>query len=76
MRAGGTFFSLFRKDLSCLRKPFAGVPGRFVVYGNLSSPFVFFVLEKALRENAPGGLWWMASFGAGFSSHGSLMEVE
>lgn len=45
-------------------------------FGNLSSPFVFFVLEKALRENAPGGLWWMASFGAGFSSHGALLEVE
>lgn len=45
-------------------------------FGNLSSPFVIFVLEKALRENAPGGLWWMASFGAGFSSHGALLEVE
>jgi alkylresorcinol/alkylpyrone synthase len=45
-------------------------------FGNLSSPFVLFVLEKALRENAPGGLWWMASFGAGFSSHGALIEVE
>ncbi len=45
-------------------------------FGNLSSPFVLFVLEKALREKAPGGLWWMASFGAGFSSHGALLEVE
>lgn len=45
-------------------------------FGNLSSPFVLFVLEKALRDNAPGGLWWMASFGAGFSSHGALLEVE
>ena len=45
-------------------------------FGNLSSPFVLFVLEKALRENAPGGLWWMASFGAGFSSHGAMLEVE
>ena len=45
-------------------------------FGNLSSPFVLFVLEKALRENAPGGLWWMASFGAGFSSHGALLEAE
>ena len=45
-------------------------------FGNLSSPFVLFVLEKALRGNAPGGLWWMASFGAGFSSHGALLEVE
>ncbi|MEO6035976.1 MAG: stilbene synthase, partial [Verrucomicrobiota bacterium] len=45
-------------------------------FGNLSSPFVLFVLEKALRENAPGGFWWLASFGAGFSSHGALLEVE
>ncbi len=44
-------------------------------YGNLSSPFVLFVLERALREKAPGGLWWMSSFGAGFSCHGALMEV-
>jgi alkylresorcinol/alkylpyrone synthase len=45
-------------------------------YGNLSSPSVFFVLEWALREQAPGGYWWMSSFGAGFSAHGALLEVE
>ncbi|MFN7139175.1 MAG: stilbene synthase, partial [Limisphaerales bacterium] len=45
-------------------------------YGNLSSPFVYFVLDLALRENAPEGLWWLASFGAGFSSHGALLEVS
>jgi polyketide synthase Type III len=45
-------------------------------FGNLSSPFVYFVLKSALEGNAPGGLWWMASFGAGFSSHGALLEVE
>ena len=44
-------------------------------YGNLSSPFVLFVLERALRERSPGGLWWMSSFGAGFSCHGALLEV-
>jgi alkylresorcinol/alkylpyrone synthase len=44
-------------------------------HGNLSSPFVLFVLERALREGAPGGLWWMSSFGAGFSCHGALLEV-
>ena len=44
-------------------------------YGNLSSPFVLFVLERALREKAPAGLWWMSSFGAGFSCHGALLEV-
>ncbi|MFS8063593.1 MAG: 3-oxoacyl-[acyl-carrier-protein] synthase III C-terminal domain-containing protein [Luteimonas sp.] len=45
-------------------------------YGNLSSAFVYFVLQDALAADAPGGRWWMASFGAGFSSHGALLEVE
>jgi alkylresorcinol/alkylpyrone synthase len=45
-------------------------------FGNVSSPFVFFVLEKALRENAPGGWWWMSSFGAGFSCHGAVLRVD
>jgi predicted naringenin-chalcone synthase len=44
-------------------------------YGNLSSAFVYFVLQAALADNAAGGRWWMASFGAGFSSHGALLEV-
>jgi alkylresorcinol/alkylpyrone synthase len=44
-------------------------------YGNLSSPFVFFVLDAALRDRTPGGLWWMSSFGAGFSCHGTLLHV-
>ena len=45
-------------------------------YGNVSSPCVYFVLEAALKEDAPGGLWWMSSFGAGFSCHGALLEVS
>jgi alkylresorcinol/alkylpyrone synthase len=45
-------------------------------YGNLSSPFVLFVLKAALAGGAPGGRWWMSSFGAGFSCHGTLLEVE
>jgi predicted naringenin-chalcone synthase len=45
-------------------------------FGNVSSPCVFFVLERALAMNAPGGLWWMSSFGAGFSCHGALLEVS
>ncbi|HWL52566.1 MAG TPA: 3-oxoacyl-[acyl-carrier-protein] synthase III C-terminal domain-containing protein [Chthoniobacteraceae bacterium] len=44
-------------------------------YGNMSSPSVLFVLERALQCRTPGGWWWMASFGAGFSSHGALLEV-
>ncbi len=45
-------------------------------YGNISSPFVLFVLERALAENAPGGWWWLSSFGAGFSCHGALLKVD
>ncbi|MFT5933794.1 MAG: putative naringenin-chalcone synthase [Hydrogenophaga sp.] len=51
-------------------------------YGNLSSAFVYFVLEAA-RSNNPGGAgsakrgwWWLSSFGAGFSCHGALLEVR
>jgi polyketide synthase Type III len=44
-------------------------------YGNLSSPFVYFVLEDALRDSAPDGWWWVSSFGAGFSCHGALLSV-
>lgn len=45
-------------------------------YGNLSSAFVYFVLDAALSGDAPGGWWWMSSFGAGFSCHGALLAVE
>jgi len=45
-------------------------------YGNVSSPCVYFVLQAALAEPAPGGHWWMSSFGAGFTCHGALLEVE
>ena len=44
--------------------------------GNISSPCVYFVLQAALSGNAPGGWWWLSSFGAGFSCHGALLEVE
>ncbi len=45
-------------------------------YGNLSSAFVYFVLDAALRDAAPGGWWWMSSFGAGFTCHGALLAIE
>lgn len=45
-------------------------------FGNLSSASVYFVLQDALRDHAPGGHWWMSSFGAGFSCHGALLKVE
>jgi len=45
-------------------------------YGNLSSAFVYFVLESALADDAPDGWWWLSSFGAGFSCHGALLKVD
>ncbi len=45
-------------------------------FGNLSSAFVYFVLEAALADQAPPGWWWLSSFGAGFSCHGALLEVQ
>ena len=44
--------------------------------GNISSPFVLHAMQRALGCGAPGGFWWLASFGAGFASHGVLLEVE
>ena len=45
-------------------------------HGNLSSAFVYFVLEAALADGAAPGWWWLSSFGAGFSCHGALLEVQ
>ena len=45
-------------------------------FGNISSPTVLFVLEAALNDTVPDGLWWMSAFGAGFSCHGALLEVK
>jgi alkylresorcinol/alkylpyrone synthase len=45
-------------------------------YGNLSSAFVYFVLEAALADEAESGWWWLSSFGAGFSCHGALLQVQ
>jgi predicted naringenin-chalcone synthase len=45
-------------------------------FGNLSSPSLYFVLQTALADSAPDGCWWISSFGAGFSCHGAVLEVE
>jgi len=44
-------------------------------FGNLSSPTVYFVLERALNDSVPDGLWWLSAFGAGFSCHGAILKV-
>jgi len=45
-------------------------------FGNLSSPSVLFVLDATLGNNSQNGLWWMSSFGAGFTCHGALLDVS
>ena len=66
----------------CLRSPIAFGLGPEALrysrealrrYGNLSSAFVYFVLDAALAD-AKSGWWWMSSFGAGFTCHGALCE--
>ncbi len=77
LHAGG------RDVLRAVQKQFGTAPDDFRHsaailrdYGNLSSAFVYFVLQKALKEEAPGGWWWLSSFGAGFSCHGALLRVD
>jgi alkylresorcinol/alkylpyrone synthase len=45
-------------------------------HGNMSSPSCLFALQSALENGVPDGQWWLASFGAGFSSYGALLEVR
>ena len=45
------------------------------LYGNMSSAFIYFVLQAALKDNAKPGWWWVSSFGAGFSCHGALLKA-
>ena len=77
MHAGG------RDVLLALERELPLVPGdlRYSAailreYGNMSSAFVYFVLQAALADDAPGGWWWLSGFGAGFSCHGALLEVH
>ena len=45
-------------------------------HGNMSSASVYFTLQRARAGGAPAGWWWLCSFGAGFSCHGALLQVE
>lgn len=44
--------------------------------GNVSSAFIYFVLEAALQDFSAERWWWMSTFGAGFSCHGVLLRTE
>jgi len=77
MHAGGRDVLLaLEKRFELDRSSFRYSAAMLREYGNLSSAFVYFVLEAALADDAPGGWWWLSSFGAGFSCHGALLAVE
>lgn len=77
LHAGGTtVLEEVRKAIGLCESDLSRSAGVLSEYGNLSSPFVYFVLERALREEQREGLWWMSSFGAGFSCHGALLSVS
>jgi alkylresorcinol/alkylpyrone synthase len=73
---GRDVLEALRKELGLNGRDLAHSEAVLAEYGNLSSPSVFFVLKATLADSAPSGLWWMSSFGAGFSCHGALLEVE
>ena len=77
MHAGGRDVLLaLEKRFEVDRSAFRYSAAMLREYGNLSSAFVYFVLEAALADDAPGGWWWLSSFGAGFSCHGALLAVD
>jgi predicted naringenin-chalcone synthase len=77
MHAGGRDVLLaLEKRFELDRSAFRYSAAMLREYGNLSSAFVYFVLEAALADGAPAGWWWLSSFGAGFSCHGALLEVQ
>ena len=76
MHAGGRDVLIALQDKLALNETDLRYSARMVLeYGNMSSAFVYFVLQAALEDNAPSGWWWMSSFGAGFSCHGALLKV-
>jgi alkylresorcinol/alkylpyrone synthase len=77
LHAGGReVLAALQKRLGLSERALSLSAGMLLDFGNVSSPFVLFVLERALAQNAPGGWWCMSSFGAGFSCHGALLKVE
>lgn len=77
MHAGGRDVLLALQDvLGTQAQDFRYSADMLYNYGNLSSAFVYFVLQAALADEAEGGWWWMSSFGAGFSCHGALLKVD
>jgi polyketide synthase Type III len=76
MHAGGRDVLIaLQKQLNISAEDLRYSAGMLREHGNMSSAFVYFVLQSALRDNAKPGWWWMSSFGAGFSCHGALLKA-
>ena len=76
MHAGGRdVLRVLERTLELERSDLAHSAAMLAEYGNLSSAFVYFVLEATLADDPRPGNWWLSSFGAGFSCHGALLEV-
>jgi predicted naringenin-chalcone synthase len=77
LHAGGNqVLKALRRRLGLTEKDTAVSAAILKDYGNMSSPFVLFVLKEQLAQDPQGGLWFLASFGAGFSAHGALLNVS
>jgi len=77
MHAGGRDILLAMQDrLGLTARDLRWSANVLCEHGNVSSPCVYFVLQASLNDGMDGGLWWMSSFGAGFSCHGALLEVD
>ena len=76
MHAGGRDVLIaLQKQLSISAENLRYSADMLRLYGNMSSAFVYFVLQAAIKDNAKPGWWWMSSFGAGFSCHGALLKA-
>ena len=77
MHAGGRDVLLALQERLIIPPQYLGYSAAVLrEYGNLSSAFVYFVLQAALAGGAAGGWWWLGTFGAGFSCHGALLQVD
>jgi alkylresorcinol/alkylpyrone synthase len=65
-----------RREFHLTEKQTESSASTLLHHGNMSSPSCLFALDHALHNGVPDGLWWLASFGAGFSSFGAFLEVR
>ena len=76
LHAGGNkVLKVLRRRLGLNEKDTALSASILQDYGNMSSPFVLYVLKEHLNQDPRSGLWFLASYGAGFTAHGALLRV-